>query len=89
MKKKQSLPKKNPTKKFHLAFTMYKSLIIQWLESTKWFKKITWFVYTKKNISFIIAILFFQGDLMYLQVITCEEKSFHITACTKGFYVSQ
>ncbi|CAF3343891.1 unnamed protein product [Rotaria sp. Silwood1] len=29
------------------------------------------------------------GDLMYLQVTTCEEKSFHITACTKGFYVSQ
>ncbi|CAF3555097.1 unnamed protein product [Adineta steineri] len=29
------------------------------------------------------------GDLMYLQVTTYEEKSFHITACTKGFYVSQ
>ncbi|CAF2154338.1 unnamed protein product [Rotaria magnacalcarata] len=29
------------------------------------------------------------GDLMYLQVATCEEKSFHITASTKGFYVSQ
>ncbi|CAF3393139.1 unnamed protein product [Rotaria socialis] len=29
------------------------------------------------------------GDLMYLQVTTCEEKSFHITASTKGFYVSQ
>jgi len=29
------------------------------------------------------------GDLMYLQVTTCEEKSFHITAGTKGFYVSQ
>ncbi|CAF2760309.1 unnamed protein product [Rotaria sp. Silwood2] len=29
------------------------------------------------------------GDLMYLKVTTCEEKSFHITACTKGFYVSQ
>ncbi|CAF4362175.1 unnamed protein product, partial [Rotaria magnacalcarata] len=26
---------------------------------------------------------------MYLQVATCEEKSFHITASTKGFYVSQ
>ncbi|CAF3862709.1 unnamed protein product, partial [Rotaria sordida] len=29
------------------------------------------------------------GDLMYLKVTTYEEKSFHITACTKGFYVSQ
>ena len=29
------------------------------------------------------------GDLMYLQATTYEEKSFHITACTKGFYVSQ
>lgn len=35
------------------------------------------------------SFLSFLGDLMYLQVTTCEEKSFHIIACTKGFYVSQ
>ncbi|CAF3833852.1 unnamed protein product [Rotaria magnacalcarata] len=29
------------------------------------------------------------GDLVYLKVTTYEDKSLHITACTKGFYVSQ
>ncbi|RWS13928.1 hypothetical protein B4U79_14102 [Dinothrombium tinctorium] len=29
------------------------------------------------------------GDLMYLYVITLEDKRFHITASTRGFYVNQ
>ncbi|XP_050428196.1 clustered mitochondria protein homolog isoform X2 [Adelges cooleyi] len=29
------------------------------------------------------------GDLMYLYVITLEDKHFHITACTKGFFINQ
>ena len=28
------------------------------------------------------------GDLMYLYTVTAEGKSFHITACPKGFYVN-
>jgi protein TIF31 len=28
------------------------------------------------------------GDLLYLYVVTLEDKRFHITACTKGFYVN-
>ena len=30
-----------------------------------------------------------KGDLMYLHVITCEDKRFHITASVKGFFVNQ
>lgn len=29
------------------------------------------------------------GDLMYLYVVTLEEKRFHITACPRGFYINQ
>ncbi|KAF0755448.1 clustered mitochondria protein [Aphis craccivora] len=29
------------------------------------------------------------GDLMYMYVITLEDKHFHITACTKGFFINQ
>lgn len=29
------------------------------------------------------------GDLMYLYVVTLEEKHFHITACSRGFFVNQ
>ncbi|KAG1650872.1 Clustered mitochondria [Nymphon striatum] len=29
-----------------------------------------------------------KGDLLYLYVITLEDKRFHITACTRGFYVN-
>lgn len=29
------------------------------------------------------------GDLMYLYVVTQEEKRFHISACPKGFYINQ
>jgi protein TIF31 len=29
------------------------------------------------------------GDLMYLYVITMEDKRFHISACPRGFYVNQ
>merc|ERR1719383_1221026 len=29
------------------------------------------------------------GDLLYLQVITAEDKHYHITASTRGFYVNQ
>lgn len=29
------------------------------------------------------------GDLMYLYVITMEDKRFHITACPRGFYINQ
>ncbi|KAI9580984.1 protein clueless isoform X1 [Glossina fuscipes] len=29
------------------------------------------------------------GDLMYLYVVTMEEKRFHISACPKGFYINQ
>lgn len=29
------------------------------------------------------------GDLMYLYVITMEDKRIHITACPRGFYISQ
>lgn len=29
------------------------------------------------------------GDLMYLYVITIEDKRFHITACPHGFYINQ
>ncbi|XP_055854272.1 clustered mitochondria protein homolog isoform X1 [Episyrphus balteatus] len=29
------------------------------------------------------------GDLMYLYVITMEDKRFHISACPKGFYINQ
>ncbi|KAK6638065.1 hypothetical protein RUM44_008490 [Polyplax serrata] len=29
------------------------------------------------------------GDLMYLYAITLEDKHFHITACTKGFFLNQ
>ncbi|CAM1301374.1 CLUH (predicted), partial [Pycnogonum litorale] len=30
-----------------------------------------------------------KGDLLYLYVVTLEDKRFHITACTRGFYVNQ
>jgi protein TIF31 len=30
-----------------------------------------------------------KGDLMYIHVITNEDKRFHITASTKGFFVNQ
>ena len=30
-----------------------------------------------------------QGDLMYLSVVTLEEKRFHITASSRGFFVNQ
>uniref|UniRef100_A0A1B6E4P9 Clustered mitochondria protein homolog n=1 Tax=Clastoptera arizonana TaxID=38151 RepID=A0A1B6E4P9_9HEMI len=29
------------------------------------------------------------GDLMYLNVITLEDKHYHITACTRGFFLNQ
>ncbi|CAB3380510.1 Hypothetical predicted protein [Cloeon dipterum] len=29
------------------------------------------------------------GDLMYLYVVTLEDKHYHITACTRGFFVNQ
>lgn len=29
-----------------------------------------------------------KGDLLYLQIITCEDKRYHLTASTKGFYVN-
>ncbi len=29
------------------------------------------------------------GDLLYVHVVTLEDKRFHITACTKGFFVNQ
>lgn len=29
------------------------------------------------------------GDLLYLYVITMEDKRFHITACPRGFYINQ
>lgn len=29
------------------------------------------------------------GDLMYLYVVTLEDKHFHITACTRGFFINQ
>ncbi|KAL1517977.1 hypothetical protein ABEB36_001669 [Hypothenemus hampei] len=29
------------------------------------------------------------GDLMYLYVVTLEEKHYHISACSKGFYINQ
>ncbi|XP_034241557.1 clustered mitochondria protein homolog [Thrips palmi] len=29
------------------------------------------------------------GDLMYLYVVTLEDKHFHITACSRGFFVNQ
>ncbi|XP_020715259.1 protein clueless isoform X2 [Ceratitis capitata] len=29
------------------------------------------------------------GDLMYLYVVTMEDKRFHISACPKGFYINQ
>lgn len=29
------------------------------------------------------------GDLMYLYAVTLEDKRFHITACTKGFFLNQ
>lgn len=29
------------------------------------------------------------GDLMYLHIITAEDKRFHLTASTRGFYVNQ
>lgn len=29
------------------------------------------------------------GDLMYLYVVTAEEKRYHISACPRGFYVNQ
>jgi len=29
------------------------------------------------------------GDLLYLQVVTAEDKHYHITASTRGFYVNQ
>lgn len=29
------------------------------------------------------------GDLMYLYVITMEDKRYHITACPRGFYINQ
>lgn len=30
-----------------------------------------------------------KGDLMYLHVISMEDKRYHITGCTKGFFVNQ
>ncbi|XP_071445866.1 clustered mitochondria protein homolog isoform X2 [Hetaerina americana] len=30
-----------------------------------------------------------RGDLMYLHVVTLEEKHYHITACSRGFFVNQ
>jgi protein TIF31 len=29
------------------------------------------------------------GDLMYLYVVTLEDKHFHITGCSRGFFVNQ
>ncbi|XP_045772726.1 clustered mitochondria protein homolog [Maniola jurtina] len=29
------------------------------------------------------------GDLLYLHVVTLEERNFHITACPRGFYLNQ
>ncbi|XP_022920943.1 clustered mitochondria protein homolog isoform X2 [Onthophagus taurus] len=29
------------------------------------------------------------GDLMYLYVVTLEEKRYHISACSRGFYINQ
>ncbi|XP_028155522.2 clustered mitochondria protein homolog isoform X1 [Diabrotica virgifera virgifera] len=29
------------------------------------------------------------GDLMYLYVVTLEEKHYHISACSRGFYINQ
>ncbi|XP_059147572.1 clustered mitochondria protein homolog isoform X2 [Physella acuta] len=29
------------------------------------------------------------GDLLYLHVVTLEDKRYHITGCTKGFYLNQ
>ncbi|XP_050311602.1 clustered mitochondria protein homolog [Anthonomus grandis grandis] len=29
------------------------------------------------------------GDLMYLYVVTLEDKHFHISACSRGFYINQ
>lgn len=29
------------------------------------------------------------GDLLYLYVVTLEDKHFYITACTKGFFLNQ
>lgn len=31
----------------------------------------------------------FVGDLLYLYVLTLEDKKYHITASTRGFYVNQ
>lgn len=31
----------------------------------------------------------FLGDLLYLYVLTMEDKRYHVTCCTKGFYVNQ
>ena len=30
-----------------------------------------------------------KGDLLYLHIITCEDKRYHITASVRGFYVNQ
>ena len=30
-----------------------------------------------------------KGDLMYLHIITMEDKRYHVTASTKGFFVNQ
>lgn len=29
------------------------------------------------------------GDLMYLYVVTLEDKHYHISACSRGFYINQ
>lgn len=29
------------------------------------------------------------GDLMYLYIVTLEDKHYHITACSRGFYINQ
>lgn len=29
------------------------------------------------------------GDLLYLQITTLEDKKYHATACTKGFFINQ
>lgn len=37
----------------------------------------------------LFNLIFSPGDLLYLYVLTLEDKKYHITASTRGFYVNQ
>ena len=42
-----------------------------------------------KRMQCICELCLLSGDLLYLYVVTLEDKRYHITASTRGFYLNQ